>query len=147
MRLLLQRVTEASVTVDKETVGSIKEGYLIFLGVLKGDTEAQARWLADKIVSLKLFDDNKTDILQKGGSILVVSQFTLGASITNGTKPDYGKAAPASDAKPLYEAFVRMLREKGITVETGVFGAMMDVSLVNSGPYTLWLDREEFTEN
>lgn len=141
MRLLLQRVASASVTVDGNRVRSIGEGYLVFLGVMKGDGKEQARWLAEKILKLKLFDDNTADILQKSGSILVVSQFTLGAHIGSGTKPDFGQAAAAPYAKPLYEFFVSVLRESVLTVETGIFGAMMQVSLTNSGPYTLWLDR------
>lgn len=143
MRLLLQRVSQASVTVDGKTVGSVNEGYLVFLGVVKGDGEEQAVWLAEKILKLKLFDENTTDIVQKSGSILVVSQFTLAARIESGTKPDFSKAASGSEALPLYELFVQTLRDRGIPVETGVFGAMMEVSLINSGPYTILLERSE----
>ncbi|HVW66341.1 MAG TPA: D-aminoacyl-tRNA deacylase [Candidatus Peribacteraceae bacterium] len=141
MRLLLQRVTQASVSVDEKVVGAIDEGYLVFLGVVKGDGEAQAVWLAEKIIKLKLFEENSMDIVQKGGSILVVSQFTLAAQIESGTKPDFSKAAAGPAARPLYELFVQTLRDRGIAVETGVFGAMMQVSLTNSGPFTLCFDR------
>ncbi|UPA22324.1 D-tyrosyl-tRNA(Tyr) deacylase [Candidatus Peribacteria bacterium] len=145
MRLLLQKVSKARVIVDKETIGSIQDGYVLFLGVLHGDTAAQADWLADKVLSLRLYateeGDNKQTILEHGGSILLVSQFTLAAQTDRGTKPDYGYAAPGPVAEPLYLHFAEALRSRGILVETGRFGAFMSVELTNEGPYTLWLDR------
>lgn len=145
MRILLQKVSQARVSVDTQVIGSIQGGYVLFVGVLKGDTATQADWLVEKILSLRLYPtvdgENKATILEQGGGILVISQFTLAAKTDRGTKPDYGEAAPGPDAEPLYAYFVEALRTKGVRVETGQFGAFMSVDLTNEGPYTLWFDR------
>ena len=158
MKILLQKVTEASVSVDGEVVGQIGQGYLLFLGIISGDTAAQAELLAEKIVKARLFDgpDGPPDpngIVQAGkindqsvadisGEILVVSQFTLAGRLEKGNRPDYSQAAPPEDARVLYEYFIRKLETLGITkVESGEFGAYMNVSLTNDGPVTLILER------
>jgi D-tyrosyl-tRNA(Tyr) deacylase len=147
MRLLLQKVTEASVSVDTEIIGQIGEGYLLFLGILRGDTSAQAELLAQKIVNVRLFDGkdgkiNDQSIIDISGNILVVSQFTLAGRLEKGNRPDYSQAAPPEDAKVLYEYFIRKLEQLGVlNVENGEFGAHMDVSLINDGPVTLIIER------
>lgn len=147
MRIILQKVTDASVSVDEETVGSIGSGYLLFLGILQGDTSAQAELLAEKIVKLRLFDGadgkiNDRSILDVKGEILVVSQFTLAGRTEKGNRPDYTQAASPDDAEKLYEYFIRKLKELGVeTVASGAFGAYMDVALRNDGPVTLILER------
>ena len=147
MRLLLQRVTEASVRVDEEIVGQIDMGYLLFLGVMQGDTSAQAELLAEKVTKVRLFDGedgkiNDQSIVEIGGSILVVSQFTLAGRLEKGNRPDYFQAAAPDDAKLLYEYFIRKLETLGVkTVQSGEFGAYMGVSLVNDGPVTLIIER------
>ncbi|MFH0770943.1 MAG: D-aminoacyl-tRNA deacylase [Candidatus Peregrinibacteria bacterium] len=148
MRLLLQRVLQAQVNVDGKTVGAIAQGYLLFLGVMKGDSEIEAKWLAEKVSKLRLFDSdsgkvNDWSILDIGGEVLVISQFTLAADIANGNRPDYTLAAPPVDAEKLYETFISLLKSSGIKkVEAGVFGAEMEVSLINDGPVTLELERK-----
>ncbi len=147
MRLLLQKVTEASVTVDGEVIGQIEQGYLLFLGILRGDTSAQAELLAEKVAKLRLFDSaegkiNDQSIIDISGDILVVSQFTLAGRLEKGNRPDYSQAAPPEDAKVLYEYFIRKLEQMGVQkVESGEFGAYMGVSLVNDGPVTLIIER------
>ena len=147
MRILLQRVSRASVSVDRHDIGSIGRGYLLFLGVMQGDTQEQASWLAHKIASLRLFDGedgkvNDRNLLDIGGEALVVSQFTLAGDFAKGNRPDYTAAADPANAIPLYEYFIDALRREGIgKVACGSFGAMMEVSLVNDGPVTLWLER------
>lgn len=147
MRALLQKVTSASVSVEGRAVGSIGQGYLLFLGVMKGDTEGQGQWLAEKISKLRLFDGedgkiNDRSIIDAGGSALVISQFTLAGTADKGNRPDYTGAEAPDRAKMLYERFVVALREAGIAqVETGEFGAHMHVSLINDGPVTLILER------
>ncbi|MAE68417.1 MAG: D-aminoacyl-tRNA deacylase [Candidatus Peribacteraceae bacterium] len=147
MRIVLQKVTEASVTVNGEVVGQIDRGYLLFLGIIRGDTSAQAELLAEKIVKLRLFDSkegkiNDQSILDINGNILVVSQFTLAGRLEKGNRPDFTPAAPPEDAKVLYEYFIRKLEALGVqTVESGEFGAYMDVALRNDGPVTLILER------
>lgn len=147
MRIVLQRVTEASVTVDDEIVGQIGKGYLLFLGVLHGDTAAQAELLAEKIVKLRLFDGeegkiNDQSILDIGGEILVVSQFTLAGRTEKGNRPDYTQAEDPSSAKKLYDYFMEKLRSLGVQiVASGEFGAYMDVELHNDGPVTLLLEK------
>lgn len=147
MKVILQKVTEASVTVDSEIVGQIDRGYLLFLGILQGDTSAQAELLAEKITKTRLFDSadgkiNDQSILDVQGSILVVSQFTLAGRLEKGNRPDYSRAAPPEDAKVLYEYFIRKLEQMGVQkVESGEFGAYMGVSLVNDGPVTLIIER------
>jgi len=147
MRIVLQRVKEASVTVDGRAVGRIGQGYLLLLCIMKGDTSLQAQWLAEKIVKLRLFDSsagkvNDRSLLDVGGAALVVSQFTLAGDIARGNRPDYTAAADPAEANILYAYFLRKLREFGVAqVECGVFGAMMDVSLINDGPVTLVLEK------
>ncbi|PIR53993.1 D-tyrosyl-tRNA(Tyr) deacylase [Candidatus Peregrinibacteria bacterium CG10_big_fil_rev_8_21_14_0_10_42_8] len=147
MKVLLQKVTEASVAVDGEIIGQIGKGYVLFIGIIRGDTSAQAALLAEKIAKLRLFDSesgkiNDNSIVDIKGEILVVSQFTLAGSTKKGNRPDYSAAEAPSDAMILYEYFVRKLSEYDVlTVKTGEFGAYMDVSLINDGPVTLVLDR------
>ncbi len=147
MRVLLQRVTRAAVHIDGRSVGSIDAGYVLFVGVLNGDAETEATWLARKVSQLRLFTGpggriNDRSILETGGGVLVVSQFTLAGTAEDGNRPDYTAAARPEEAEPLYAFFCSELRRHGIaSVETGVFGAMMEVSLVNDGPVTLLLER------
>jgi D-tyrosyl-tRNA(Tyr) deacylase len=144
MRALLQRVTQASVTVDKEIVGQIDQGLLVLLGVGQGDGEAQVKALVDKIVHLRIFEDDEgkmnRSLLDIGGSVLVVSQFTLYADTRKGRRPSFTDAAPPALAEPLVEHFKAAIAAYDISVAGGVFGAHMDVSLTNDGPVTLWLD-------
>ncbi len=145
MRALLQRTREASVTVEGRTVGRAGPGFLILLGIESGDSPADLEWLVGKILPMRVFEDgegkmNRT-ILDLGGEILVVSQFTLHARTKKGTRPSFDRAARPEEAIPLYERFVAALSEGlGRPVATGEFGAMMEVSLVNDGPVTIWLD-------
>ncbi len=147
MRILLQRVSRATVRVDGNIIGSIGRGYVLFLGVMEGDREEQAAWLSEKVTKLRLFDGddgkiNDRSVLEIGGEILVVSQFTLAGDTSKGNRPDYTTAANPDRAKPLYEYFVDCLRRAGAAkVATGSFGAMMAVELVNDGPVTLWMER------
>ena len=144
MRAVIQRVTSSRVVVSGEVVGEIGRGLLVLLGVRTGDTADQARWLADKTVGLRIFEDDQgkmnlaaTDV---GGSVLVVSQFTLYGDCQKGRRPSFIDAARPEVAEPLYEAFANAVRLQGVRVATGRFGAMMQVELVNDGPVTLILD-------
>lgn len=144
MRVVLQRVSRAEVTVNGERVASIGRGYLVLLGVTHTDDESDARYIADKIASLRLFEDESgkinlgiTDI---GGEVLLVSQFTLYADCRKGRRPSFTDAAPPEMADRLYQRVAEMLREAGLPVQTGVFGAHMQVALVNDGPVTILLD-------
>jgi D-tyrosyl-tRNA(Tyr) deacylase len=145
MRLVLQRVSSASVTVDGRTAGAIERGFLLLVGFTAGDGEAQITWMADKVAGLRVFPDDEgrmnRDLHDVGGSALVVSQFTLYADARKGRRPSFVDAALPEVAEPLYEQFVQALRDRGIRVATGVFGAIMDVALVNDGPVTLVLER------
>ena len=145
MRALLQRVSEASVTVDGEVVGSIGRGFAVLVGVTHGDGEVEAEWLARKVAGLRLFEDaeGKMNLAlgDVGGAILVVSQFTLYGDARKGRRPSFTDAAPPAQAEPLVHHFVRSLREAGLPVETGVFGAPMEVEIHNEGPVTLMLER------
>lgn len=144
MRALIQRVTQASVTVEGEVVGAIEAGLVILLGVGQDDDESAAVLLADKIVRLRIFADAdgkfNHSLLDAGGAALVVSQFTLFADTRKGRRPSFVQAAPPERAAPLVERFCAALRAHGVVVETGRFGAMMQVALVNDGPVTIWLD-------
>ena len=145
MRAVIQRVSEASVSVDGNITGSIEGGLLVLVGVAPDDTEEDIAWLAGKIVGQKLFADESgrmnLSVMETGGGVLVVSQFTLLASTRKGTKPSWHRAALPDVAVPLYEAFVRKVEELlGRPVATGQFGAMMEVALINDGPITLVLD-------
>ena len=145
MKAVLQRVSKASVTIDKETVASIKNGLLILLGVIDEDSQEDINWLSKKISNLRIFADedgvmNKS-IIEVNGDVIVVSQFTLHANTKKGNRPSYIKAAKPDIAIPLYEKFVAQLEsDLGKKVQTGQFGAMMDVALVNDGPVTIIID-------
>jgi D-tyrosyl-tRNA(Tyr) deacylase len=144
MRVVLQRVERASVDVDGQTVGAVGAGLLVLLGVAKRDTSSQADYLADKILNLRIFSDEdgkmNRSVIDSGGGILVVSQFTLYGDCRKGRRPSFDEAAPPELARPLYEYFVERLRSAKLVVETGVFQASMSVSLVNDGPVTLVLE-------
>lgn len=145
MRVLLQRVSRAEVRVGERITGRIGRGFCLLVGFTGADTDAQVAWMADKVTGLRLFadadDKMNLALADVGGSVLVVSQFTLYGDAEKGRRPSFIAAARSEQAIPLYEAFVRALRERGLPVETGEFGAMMDVELVNDGPVTLWLER------
>ncbi|MBL7223795.1 MAG: D-tyrosyl-tRNA(Tyr) deacylase [Candidatus Brocadiae bacterium] len=147
MIAVIQRVSRASVTVDGETAGAIARGLLVLLGVRKGDGDAQADALARKIGGLRIFADDEGKMnrscAEAGGAMLVVSQFTLCGDCRKGRRPSFEPAAPPAEATRLYERFCGRLREQGYRVETGVFGAMMDVELVNDGPVTFVLDTDD----
>src|SRR5579883_1615189 len=144
MRAVVQRVSRAGVTVDGEVVGSVGRGLLVLLGVAPSDTEAGARWLADKVVGLRIFPDDEgkmnRDVSEAGGGVLVVSQFTLYGDFRKGRRPSFVGAAAPEVAEPLYEAFVAAVRARGVPAAAGRFGAMMQVELVNDGPVTLLVD-------
>lgn len=147
MKAVIQRVTDASVTVDGEIKGSIGKGFLILLGVVQGDTSAQAEVLASKIAKLRVFEDDNgkmnLSLLDIGGEALVVSQFTLCADCKKGNRPSFTPSAPPDVANELYLEFSDMLKTNGIQkVENGVFGADMKVSLLNDGPVTIILDTD-----
>jgi D-aminoacyl-tRNA deacylase len=148
MRAVLQRVSEARVVVDGDTVGEIGLGWLVLLGVGHADTEAIAVTLADKTASLRCFEDanGKTNLAAAdvGAAWLVVSQFTLFADTSRGRRPGFTNAAPPEQASALVERFAARLRELGFQVEQGQFGAHMEVSLTNDGPFTVWLDTSDF---
>lgn len=147
MRALLQRVTHASVTVDDKTLGSIEQGFLILLGIGKEDSETQIKPLVEKIVYLRVFEDDEgkmnRSLLDIGGQALVVSQFTLYANVRKGRRPSFTDAAPPALAETLVEKFKAALSAYNIHVESGVFGATMHVELLNEGPVTIWLDSEQ----
>ena len=146
MRALVQRVSNARVNVDGTTVGSIGRGLLVLLGVGLDDSEAQAQRLWDKIRKTRVFEDaqGKTNLALSdvGGAVLVVSQFTLYADCRKGNRPSFTEAAPPDGARRLYEHFTDLVRRDLGHVETGVFGAMMEVALTNDGPFTVWLDTD-----
>ena len=141
MKAVIQRASEASVTVDGETVGRIGAGLMVLLGVGREDTEAEADWLAEKIAHLRIFEDDNgkmnRSVIDCGGAVLLVSQFTLYGNCTKGRRPSFIDAAVPDTAQALYRQVAERLREKGLPVETGRFGARMSVSLVNDGPVTL----------
>ena len=146
MRALIQRVSEACVMVDHEVKGDIQAGLLILLGVTHNDNQADAEKLAAKIVKLRIFSDAEgkmnLSVQDLGGSVLAVSQFTLYADAKKGNRPSYSAAARPEDANRLYESFVSAIQAHGLEVQQGVFGAHMQVSLINDGPVTIWLDTE-----
>lgn len=147
MRAVVQRVSQASVRVDGQICGAIGPGLLVLLGVGKNDSEQDAVLLADKIVNLRIFDDEQglmnRSLLEVQGEMLVVSQFTLFGDCRKGRRPSYSTAAPPAEAASLYERFIREIRTKQITLATGKFQAMMDATLINNGPVTLLLDTEK----
>ncbi len=148
MRALVQRVSQASVTVEGKIVGEIGRGLLVLLGVRSGDTGTQSELLSQKVVQLRIFPDIEgkmnRSLLEVGGELLVVSQFTLYGDTTRGNRPSYSEAAPAEIAKPLYESFVDNCRRKGALVSTGMFQAHMQVGLTNDGPVTLMCYAESY---
>ena len=150
MRLLVQRVSRAEVRVRNgsshpRVAGAIGRGLLALVGFTEGDDESRLQWMAEKLVGLRIFPDAddrmNLSVGDVGGAVLVVSQFTLYGDATRGRRPSFVAAARPESAIPLYERFIALLREHGLVVETGEFGAMMDVELVNDGPVTLWLER------
>jgi D-tyrosyl-tRNA(Tyr) deacylase len=144
MRAVLQRVSEARVKIDGETVAAVGRGLLVLLGIAPTDTAEQGAWLADKIVGLRVFEDDagkmNRDVAEVGGAVLVVSQFTLYGDCRKGRRPSFIDAAPPAVAIPLYEAFINAIKARGVPTATGRFGAMMQVELVNDGPVTLIVD-------
>ncbi|KUO74028.1 MAG: D-tyrosyl-tRNA(Tyr) deacylase [Desulfosporosinus sp. BRH_c37] len=147
MRSVIQRVKRASVTVNGEKVGEISAGLLVLLGFRSEDGENDLNWMVDKLVGLRIFEDGEgkmnRSVLEVGGEILAVSQFTLYGDCRSGKRPSFTDAAPPEPAKVLYERSVEALRSYGMKVETGVFQALMDVELINDGPVTLLLDSEK----
>ncbi|MBI3356580.1 MAG: D-tyrosyl-tRNA(Tyr) deacylase [Nitrospirae bacterium] len=147
MKAILQRVTNASVEVDGTIVGKIEGGLLILLGVAKGDDESDGRYLVEKIRTLRIFSDDQgkmnRSLMDVGGSVLLVSQFTLLGRTANGRRPSFDEAASPDEAKRLYEQVATDLRKQGTVVETGVFAAHMQVALLNDGPVTFLLDSRE----
>ncbi len=145
MRILLQRVTQAAVTIDDRVAGSIGRGFLLLVGFNHSDTMAEVAWLTDKVAGLRLFNDAdgkmNLDLAAVGGSVLVVSQFTLYGDTSKGRRPSFIGAARPDTAIPLYDAFLAALRATGQSVASGEFGADMQVSLINDGPVTLMLER------
>ena len=149
MRAVIQRVSQASVTVAEKTVGAIDQGLMVLLGVAQGDTSKDSAYLADKTAGLRIFEDDdgkmNRSVADIGGSILIISQFTLLGDCRKGRRPGFTDAAPPELADKLYEEYVHALRSQGVTVATGVFRANMQVSLVNDGPVTIMLDsRKQF---
>ena len=148
MRLLLQRVSEARVTVDGNTVGSIRTGLLILAGMAKTDTESAGGYLSDKVLGLRIFPDSagkmNRNIVDAGGSLLIVSQFTLYGDCRKGRRPSFDEAAAPEHAQALYNYLVQKLRSGPVPVETGVFQATMEVHLVNQGPVTILMDTADW---
>lgn len=145
MRLLIQRVREASVTIEGEVRSQIGQGLLVLVGIEEADGDEDIEWLAGKLLRLRIFDDEQgvmnLDVRQVGGELLIVSQFTLFASTRKGNRPSYIRSAGEAISRPLYERFVRRVEElSGRAVGTGEFGADMQVALVNDGPVTIWID-------
>ena len=144
MRAVIQRVLRATVSVEAVVVGSIGEGLLVLLGVTTGDTEQDVAWMVDKIVNLRVFSDlagkMNLSVRDRGGALLVVSQFTLYGDCSRGRRPSFDAAAPAGQARSLYESFLSRVRETGLPVESGLFQAHMAVESVNDGPVTLVVD-------
>lgn len=146
MRALIQRVSEAQVTVDGKVVGKTGEGLLILICAMQGDTDAIGTKLAQKIAKLRIFRDDQgrmnRSLLDVGGSALIISQFTLGADTSRGNRPGFSQAANPDEGERLYDSFVTQFKALGIATETGQFGADMKVSLLNDGPVTIWMDTE-----
>ena len=147
MRLVIQRVTEARVTVSSSTTGSIGTGLLVFLGVSRTDTVEDADYLTGKLLGLRIFPDAdgkmNRNVLEAGGSLLIVSQFTLYGDCRKGRRPNFDRAAPPEQAQDLYNYFVESAKRGPVPVETGVFQAMMQVHIVNDGPVTILMDSAE----
>ena len=147
MRAVVQRVSHAEVRIDGRVTGKIGRGFVVLLGVADGDTDADAAFLADRILGMRIFADQagkmNLSLAQVDGSLLVVSQFTLLADTNSGRRPSFTKAATPDQARRLYDHFVSLARARNVKVESGEFGAMMDVDLVNDGPVTIILDTRE----
>lgn len=147
MRAVVQRVSRGRVTIAGEVSGEIAAGVVVLLGVAKGDDAASAAYLAEKIVNLRIFEDEQgkmnRSLIETGGAALVVSQFTLYGDTRRGRRPGFDRAAPPELANSLYETFIAELRARGVAVQAGVFQAMMSVELVNEGPVTILLDSEK----
>ena len=145
MKILIQRVSEASVTVANKVVGKISKGLLVFLGTTHNDSEKEAQFLADKVATLRVFEDSEgkmnLSLTDVAGSALIISQFTLYGNAIKGRRPSFTDAARPDKAIPLYEYFISVLRKNGIKTEAGIFGSNMKVSLVNSGPVTILLEK------
>jgi len=145
MRVVLQRCKEASVTVEGNVTGSINRGFVLLVGITHEDSEQECEWLADKIVNLRIFEDEagkmNRSLIDVEGAILSVSQFTLYGDCSKGRRPNFMNAAKPEQANMLYDHFNKLLKGKGIQVETGIFRAMMDVKLINDGPVTLVLEK------
>lgn len=146
MKIVLQRVKQAEVEVQSETVGRIGKGVCLFVGIEKGDSEEEARYLANKIVELRIFPDEEgkmnLSLSDIQAEVLAVSQFTLAASVKKGRRPSFDQAEEPEAAERLFRYFVDMVKKRGVKVETGIFGALMDVSLVNDGPVTFFLEKK-----
>ena len=146
MRAVIQRVSQASVTVKGRVVGAIQRGLVILVGVRAGDTESEAQWMASKIATLRIFDDDEgklnRSVQDVGGSILVISQFTLYGDARKGRRPSYTDAAPPEVAEPLIHRLVELLEAEGVPVQTGVFRAHMLVEIHNDGPVTILLEQD-----
>jgi len=147
MRALIQRVQHSSVTIDAQVHSSIQQGLLILLGVEDLDTEEDIQWLSRKIIQMRIFDDENgvmnQSVLDITGELLIVSQFTLHASVKKGNRPSYLKASKPPVAIPLYERFLEVTSESGLIVQSGIFGADMKVSFLNDGPVTIWVDTKQ----
>lgn len=146
MRIVLQRVSRAAVRIDGRVAGAIERGFCVLVGFTHSDTAAEAEWMAEKVAGLRLFTDSdgkmNLGLTDVGGALLVVSQFTLYGDARKGRRPSFIDAAHPEIAIPLYERFIAALRAGGLRVETGEFGAMMEVEILNDGPVTLLLDRD-----
>jgi D-aminoacyl-tRNA deacylase len=144
MRAVVQRVTEASISVDGVELGRIGKGFMVLLGVGAGDSEIEAQYVADKVAKLRVFEDNEgkmnLSLLEVGGAVLAISQFTLYGDVRKGNRPGFTDASPPDRAEQLYEFFIAAMKRRGINVEKGQFGAMMKVHLINNGPVTILLD-------
>ena len=147
MKVLVQRVSSASVTVEKKGIGTIGNGLLLLIGIAQQDTEEYLNWVAEKCVNLRIFEDGdgkmNRSILDAQGEILAISQFTLLADTRKGRRPSYIGAADPEKGEHFYNQFIQLLRNYDIKVETGVFGAMMDVQLVNRGPVTIMIEKQD----
>ena len=147
MRLVIQKVSQSSVKIEGEIVGAIDKGYMVLVGITNGDDELLVEKMVDKLVNLRIFEDENENLnlslLDVKGSVLSISQFTLYANCKKGRRPSFIDAAKPDISSPLYDFFNKKLEEKGINVERGVFGAMMEVSLINDGPVTIILDSDE----
>jgi D-tyrosyl-tRNA(Tyr) deacylase len=148
MKAIVQRAKDARVTVCEKIVGEIDNGYVVLLGVTHEDTQDDAEYLVNKIVHLRVFEDENgkmnLSLLDVEGAVLSISQFTLFADTRKGRRPNYMQAAKPDHANDLYEKFNQLVREQGVTVETGIFGEMMDVTFTNAGPVTITLDSKDF---